>query len=130
MALALERRPGIVICDTAVPGMTGFDLYRQLAARDAAGAPRFLFISGEKTRRRPPMRTLAGVPVLVQAVHRDRSRDGAAPKPGSRAPRLLACRRSDRLPSMPSLALMSCFSCGCTLKPAFSADFTASSASL
>ena len=64
MALALDRRPGIVICDTGVPGMTGFDLYRQLAARDAAGAPRFLFISGEKTSALPADADVAGVPVL------------------------------------------------------------------
>ena len=64
MALALDRRPGIVICDTGVPGMTGFDLYRQLAARDAAGAPRFLFISGEKTSALPADADVAGVPIL------------------------------------------------------------------
>jgi DNA-binding NarL/FixJ family response regulator len=64
MALALDRRPGIVICDTGVPGMTGFDLYRKLAARDAAGAPRFLFISGEKTSALPADADVAGVPVL------------------------------------------------------------------
>jgi two-component system NtrC family sensor kinase len=63
MALALDRRPGIVICDTGVRGMTGFDLYRRLAAQDAAGAPRFLFISGEKTAV-PADSDVAGVPVL------------------------------------------------------------------
>ena len=63
MALALDRRPGIVICDTGVRGMTGFDLYRRLAAKDAAGAPRFLFISGEKTAV-PADSDVAGVPVL------------------------------------------------------------------
>jgi two-component system NtrC family sensor kinase len=63
MALALAQRPGIVICDTAVPGITGLDLYRQLAARDAAGAPRFVFISGEKA---PAGQPLAGVPVLAK----------------------------------------------------------------
>ncbi len=63
MALALDRRPGIVICDTGVRGMTGFDLYRRLAAKDADGAPRFLFISGEKTAV-PADSDVAGVPVL------------------------------------------------------------------
>ena len=63
MALALARRPGIVICDTGVRGMTGFDLYRRLAAKDAAGAPRFLFISGEKTPPAPDS-DVAGVPIL------------------------------------------------------------------
>jgi two-component system NtrC family sensor kinase len=63
MALALARRPGIVICDTGVRGMTGFDLYRQLAAKDATGAPRFLFISGEKTPA-PADSVVAGVPIL------------------------------------------------------------------
>ncbi len=63
MALALARRPGIVICDTGVRGMTGFDLYRQLAAKDAAGAPRFLFISGDRTPPAPDS-DVAGVPIL------------------------------------------------------------------
>ena len=63
MALALDRRPGIVICDTGVPGMTGFDLYRRLAARDGADAPRFLFISGEKITA-PADSDIAGIPVL------------------------------------------------------------------
>jgi PAS domain S-box-containing protein len=64
MALALDRRPGIVICDTGVRGMTGFDLYRQLAAKDAMGAPRFLFISGEKPSTLPADADIAGIPVL------------------------------------------------------------------
>ncbi len=34
MALALERRPGIVICDTAIPGLGGMELYRRLAVLD------------------------------------------------------------------------------------------------
>jgi len=63
MALALARRPGIVICDTGVRGMTGFDLYRQLAARDAIGAPRFLFISDDKMPATADS-DIAGVPIL------------------------------------------------------------------
>jgi len=66
MALAHEQRPCIVICDTAVPGMSGFDLYRQLAGRDAAHAPRFLFIRGEKTPSQPGESDIAGVPVLAK----------------------------------------------------------------
>jgi CheY-like chemotaxis protein len=62
MALAIDRRPEIVICDTGVSGMTGFDLYRQLATRDAIGGPRFLFIN-EKTAS-PADSELAGVPIL------------------------------------------------------------------
>jgi len=64
MALALDYRPAIVICDTSVPGMSGFDLYRQLAARDAAGAPRFLFIRGDKSSVPQTDPGLAGVPIL------------------------------------------------------------------
>jgi hypothetical protein len=45
--------------------MTGFDLYRQLAARNGHGAPRFLFISGDKTPT-PADSDLAGVPVLAK----------------------------------------------------------------
>ncbi len=63
MALALDRRPGIVICDTGIRGMTGLDLYRQLAAKDVQGAPRFLFISGEKS---PAPADFAGIPVLAK----------------------------------------------------------------
>jgi CheY-like chemotaxis protein len=66
MALALARPPGIVICDTRVPGMTGFDLYRQLAARDGASAPRCRCISGEKTSALPADADVAGVPVLTK----------------------------------------------------------------
>ena len=58
-------------------GMTGFDLYRQLGAQDGAGAPRFLFISGDKTSAPPADADVAGVPVAVQAFHRHRPRDGA-----------------------------------------------------
>ena len=43
--------------------MTGFDLYRRLAAKDAAGAPRFLFISDDKTAV-PADSDVAGVPML------------------------------------------------------------------
>ncbi len=64
LAIALDRRPAIVICDTAVPGMTGVDLYRQLAGQEAAGAPRFLFISGDKTPLPPAGADVAGIPVL------------------------------------------------------------------
>jgi two-component system NtrC family sensor kinase len=63
MALALARRPELVICDTGVRGMTGFDLYRRLAEKDAAGAPRFLFISDDKLPA-PADSDVAGVPIL------------------------------------------------------------------
>ncbi len=66
IALALERRPSIVICDTAVPGMTGLDLYRRLVAQDVAGAPRFLFISGDKNSTPAVDSDLAGIPVLTK----------------------------------------------------------------
>jgi len=66
IALALDRRPSIVICDTAVPGMTGLDLYRRLVAQDVAGAPRFLFISGDKTSTTAVDSDLAGIPVLTK----------------------------------------------------------------
>jgi two-component system NtrC family sensor kinase len=63
MAAAIDRRPAIVICNIAVSGMTGFDLYRQLAARQAVGGPRFLFISSEKMA--PPADSdLVAVPIL------------------------------------------------------------------
>jgi PAS domain S-box-containing protein len=66
MALALEQRPGVIICDASVPGMSGFDLYRQLAERNAQDAPRFLFVSDERTRRETSQMAAAGIPVLVK----------------------------------------------------------------
>jgi CheY-like chemotaxis protein len=63
IALALAHRPGLVICDTGVRGMTGFDLYRRLVSKDAAGAPRFLFISDDKLSA-PADADVAGVPIL------------------------------------------------------------------
>jgi CheY-like chemotaxis protein len=65
MAQALARRPGIVICDTSVRGMTGLELYRELASRNRDGAPRFLFISDDKSRS-PVDVDGAGVPVLAK----------------------------------------------------------------
>jgi PAS domain S-box-containing protein len=66
MSLALQQHPGIVICDTAVPSMSGFDLYRQLAEKDPESAPRFLFIRGERPSSPPGDPGLANVPVLVK----------------------------------------------------------------
>jgi PAS domain S-box-containing protein len=65
MAMALDSPPGIVICDTSVPGISGFDLFRQLSAKNGASAPRFLFISGDKNLH-PADATLDGVPLLAK----------------------------------------------------------------
>ena len=46
--------------------MTGLDLYRRLVAQDVAGAPRFLFISGDKTATPALDSDLAGIPVLTK----------------------------------------------------------------
>ena len=63
--MAMERQPSVVVCDAAVPGMSSVELYRELSARDAERATRFVFISSEKS---PPLdeSALAGVPILVK----------------------------------------------------------------
>ena len=66
MALALAEHPGIVICDTEVPSMSGFDLYRQLAEKDPQSAPRFLFIRGDRSPNGSDEPGMARVPVLVK----------------------------------------------------------------
>jgi two-component system NtrC family sensor kinase len=66
MALALERRPGIVICDTAIPSHGGIELYRQLAVGDLQRAPRFLFIADDKASGESAAVVESGMPVLVK----------------------------------------------------------------
>jgi PAS domain S-box-containing protein len=66
MAAAIDQQPSIVICDTAVPGMTGLDLYRELTKKDPGTAPRFLFITSEKPSGNGKESDLAGVPVLAK----------------------------------------------------------------
>jgi PAS domain S-box-containing protein len=66
MALALERRPGIVICDTAIPSHGGIELYRQLAIGDLQRAPRFLFIADDKASGESAAVVESGMPVLVK----------------------------------------------------------------
>jgi two-component system NtrC family sensor kinase len=66
MALALERHPGIVICDTAIPGLGGIELYRRLAVHDLDRAPRFLFIADDKASGESADVVSSGMPVLVK----------------------------------------------------------------
>ena len=63
IALAMEQQPSVVVCDAAVPGMTGVELYRQLAARDGERT-RFVFIKAEKAALNEA--AVAGVPTLVK----------------------------------------------------------------
>jgi PAS domain S-box-containing protein len=63
VALALDRRPGVVICAIGVPALGGLDQYRQLTMKSPETAPRFVFIDGEKGSSDSP---IAGVPVLVK----------------------------------------------------------------
>ncbi len=63
IAAAMDQRPEVVICDAAVPGLSGVEMYRQLAARDAEGSPRFVFISAEKRDGGFPV---TDAPVLVK----------------------------------------------------------------
>jgi PAS domain S-box-containing protein len=66
LALALEQRPEVVICDAAIAATTDVDLYRTLVAQGDEGAPRFVFIRREKTTPLPPGADAAGVPVLAK----------------------------------------------------------------
>jgi two-component system NtrC family sensor kinase len=66
IALALERQPGIVICDTAIPGLGGIELYRQLAEQETGLAPRFLFIADDKASGESADVIESGMPVLVK----------------------------------------------------------------
>ena len=131
MALALDRRPGIVICDTGVPRDDGL---RSLSPAGGARTPRARRDFSSSAATRPPCRRdsdVAGIPGPVQALHRNRPRDGARRGGNRGAAGLIAVAvRAWPLLVPVSFALMSCLSCGCTLYPAFSADFTASSASL
>jgi PAS domain S-box-containing protein len=65
-ALAMERSPMLIVCDAAVPGLGGVELYHALCGGDAEGAPRFVFISGAKGSRLLAESPVAGVPVLVK----------------------------------------------------------------
>jgi len=65
MEVARQQQPSIIICDTAVSGMSGFELYRQLTTQDPDTAPRFLFISGDKAATNGDSE-LTGVPVLAK----------------------------------------------------------------
>jgi CheY-like chemotaxis protein len=54
-----------VVCDAAVPGMTGLELYRELSAREGERATRFVFIASEKVAL-VNAAAMAGVPTLVK----------------------------------------------------------------
>jgi PAS domain S-box-containing protein len=66
MALALDGRPGLIICDLGAPSISGFDLYRQLAEKDPESAPRFLFIRGERGASEAEDSAETRWPVLVK----------------------------------------------------------------
>jgi PAS domain S-box-containing protein len=65
-ALAREQRPGIVICDTSVRGMSAAELHRRLVNGDAARSPRFVFIRGDKGMPWPSAPEIEGVPILAK----------------------------------------------------------------
>jgi CheY-like chemotaxis protein len=65
IAMAMEWRPSVVVCDAAVPGMTGLELYRELSAREGERATRFVFIASEKVAL-VNAAAMAGVPTLVK----------------------------------------------------------------
>jgi PAS domain S-box-containing protein len=65
IAIAIERQPSIVVCNAAVPGMTGVELYRELSARAGERGARFVFITSDRSPA-PHDASLAGVPILVK----------------------------------------------------------------
>jgi PAS domain S-box-containing protein len=65
-ALAREQRPGIVICDTAVRGMSAAELHRRLVNGDGTRSPRFVFIRADKDMPWPSAPEIAGVPILAK----------------------------------------------------------------
>jgi PAS domain S-box-containing protein len=65
-ALAREQRPGIVICDTAVRGMSAAELHRRLVNGDSTRSPRFVFIRGDKGMPWPSAPDIVGVPILAK----------------------------------------------------------------
>jgi PAS domain S-box-containing protein len=67
MALVRDRRPGVVICDTVLRGMSAAELHRRIKADNGVEAPRFVFIRSD----RPPGAAsgapeVAGVPELAK----------------------------------------------------------------
>ena len=60
VALARDQHPGIVICDSAVRGMTAGEFQRTLIESNGEQAPRFVFIGGESDP------TSSGAPVLAK----------------------------------------------------------------
>jgi PAS domain S-box-containing protein len=63
VTLAREQHPGIVICDTAVRGMTAMELQRTLLESNGGAVPRFVFIGGDRVE---PEFSPAGAPVLAK----------------------------------------------------------------
>ncbi len=57
LALARERRPDLIICDIALPGMDGFDVLAAVRADSAIGPTPFIFLTarGEKPDMRRGM---------------------------------------------------------------------------
>jgi PAS domain S-box-containing protein len=66
MALARERRPGVVICDTTLRGMSAVELYRRMAEGSDAEAPRFVFIRSDRNAGMSAVPEIAGAPVLAK----------------------------------------------------------------
>jgi len=65
MALTLEQRPGVVICDTTLRGMSAFELHRRIAERKTENTPRFVFIRSDKASLSPAPE-VQGVPILAK----------------------------------------------------------------
>jgi PAS domain S-box-containing protein len=66
LALGLERRPGIVICDVSVPGLNGIELHRRLALDGPPNPPPFVFISDDKTASAALEVQRIGAPILAK----------------------------------------------------------------
>jgi CheY-like chemotaxis protein len=49
LSLAMNNGVGLILCDVRMPGLSGPDLYRRLAAANLSPKPRFVFITGDTT---------------------------------------------------------------------------------
>ena len=66
LAIAAEFRPTLLLCDVRMPGISGFDLYREAVQLDPAMASRSVFITGDDTSAEHESAEFAHVPILAK----------------------------------------------------------------
>ena len=66
-ATAITRQAfELIVCDVRMPGLNGFELYRQIAARHPQCADRFVFITGDNSSVEHTSAEFAHLPVLAK----------------------------------------------------------------